>query len=161
MTSTKEGLVGVWQVVSYEVRQSSGHVIHPLGPDPIGQLSYDADGNMSAHLMERGLARLSGEAIRLSIPEPGQAHQLSPAVAQQIANAWRGYVGYWGTYTVDEAAGAIHHQVVGASVPNMVETKQTRHFKLEGNRLTLEADLTLGRGILIWERVRRGPERRP
>src|SRR5579871_4338806 len=157
MTATEEGLVGIWRVVSYEVRQSSGQVIHPLGPDPLGRLSYDTDGNMSAHLMQRGLPRLSGEAIRLSIPEPGQPHQLSPAAAQQIADAWRGYVGYWGTYTVDEAAGAIHHQVVGASVPNMVDTKQTRHFKLEGDRLTLEADLTLGRGILVWERGHREP----
>ena len=152
MTSASEALLGVWRVLSYDVRQGSGRLIQPLGPHPLGYLSYDAAGNMSAHLMRHDLPRLSPEALRLSMRDPEQTESLSPAAAEEIAAAWRGYVGYWGTYTVDAAAGAIHHQVVGASLPNMVGTKQTRGFKLEGNQLTLEADLILGRGILVWYR---------
>ena len=150
MTAASEPLLGVWRVLSYDLRQSSGCLIQPLGPHPLGYLSYDAAGNMSAHLMRQDVPRLSPEALRLSMPDPEQPQRLSPAAGEEVAAAWRGYVGYWGTYTVDAAAGAIHHQVVGASLPNMVNTKQTRYFKLEGNQLTLEADLILGRGVLVW-----------
>ncbi len=65
-----------------------------------------------------------------------------------------GYSGYYGTYTVDEKAGAVVHQVQGAWTPSWVGTKQIRYYKFEGNRLTLEGDLAAGRGKLVWERTR-------
>ena len=40
--------VGTWRLVSFESRDEDGNVEYPFGRDVAGQLSYDANGNMSA-----------------------------------------------------------------------------------------------------------------
>ncbi len=126
----KHRFVGTWNLVSYEVRTPSGEVRYSYGNDPLGRIAYDAQGHMSAHLMRRDRAN----------PAPGT----SPG----------GYAGYYGTYTLDEKAGIVIHQVQGAWTPGWIGTKQIRYYKFEGNRLTLEADLTEGRARAVWERTR-------
>jgi hypothetical protein len=44
--------------------------------------------------------------------------------------------------------------VQGAWTPAWIGTKQVRYYKFEGDRLTLEGDLSGGRAKLVWERVR-------
>ena len=65
-----------------------------------------------------------------------------------------GYSGYYGTYTVDEKSATVTHHVQGAWTPAWIGTKQVRYYKFEGDRLTLEGDLSGGRAKLVWERVR-------
>jgi hypothetical protein len=127
----QERFVGTWDLVSYEVRTPSGETRYPYGNDPLGRISYDAEGRMSAQLMRRDR------------PSP-PAGSSSPG----------GYSGYYGTYTVDEKAGTVIHQVQGAWTPAWIGTKQVRYYKFESNRLTLEGDLTGGRAKLVWERTR-------
>jgi hypothetical protein len=127
--SVKERFVGTWNLVSYEVRMPSGELQYPFGSDPLGRISYDAAGHMSAQLMRRDRT-------------------------QQASGTSSGYTGYYGTYVVDEKAGTVTHQVEGAWTPSWIGTKQVRYFKFEGDRLTLEADLRGGRGRLVWERTR-------
>jgi hypothetical protein len=127
----KERFVGTWDLVSYEVRTPSGEIRYPYGNDPLGRIAYDAEGHMSAHLMRRDRP----------IPQAG-------------TSSTTGYSGYYGTYTIDENAGTVVHQVQGAWTPGWIGTKQVRYYKFEGNRLTLEGDLTGGRARLVWERTR-------
>ena len=47
---TEHPLVGTWRLVSYEERDEDGGITHPLGRDPVGFLTYTADGYMAGQL---------------------------------------------------------------------------------------------------------------
>ncbi len=70
------------------------------------------------------------------------------------AAAWLGYFCYFGTYTVDEAAGTVTHRVAGSWFPNLVGTDQLRYVTLAENRLSLTAETPWGRVTLVWEKWR-------
>ena len=48
-----------------------------------------------------------------------------------------GYIAYWGTYTVDMAAGGVVHQVTSDLGIGYTGTDQRRPFRLDGDRLVL------------------------
>lgn len=123
----KDRFIGTWDLVSYQVRTSSGEIREPYGENPLGRISYDAGGHMSAQLMRRDRSN----------PAPG--------------GGTTGYSGYYGTYTIDEKAGTVTHHVQGAWLPGWVGSNQVRYYKLEGDRLTLQADLASGHATLVWQ----------
>jgi len=137
----RQRLIGSWDLVSYEIRTPAGQVSQTLGPDPVGRISYDAEGRMSAQLMRRGVPRFGGTARE-------------KATTDEIVAAWRGYIGYFGRYTIDEVNSAVIHEVEAAWYPNFVGTKQVRHYVFEGDRLTLQADSPSGRSTIVWKRSR-------
>ena len=126
----RDRFVGVWDLVSYHVRTSDGEIRHPYGNDPLGRISYDDQGHMSAQLMRR-------------------ARENPPA-----GTSPSGFSSYYGTYTVDEKSGTVVHEVQGAWLPSWIGTKQVRYFQFAGDRLTLEGDLAAGRATLVWQRTR-------
>src|SRR5689334_16698740 len=79
-------LVGSWELVSYQIHNADG-TSRPGAYDR-GQISYDASGRMSAHLMHSS----------------NKADQ-SPQTDDGRAAAYRRYLGYWGPFVVDAAAG--------------------------------------------------------
>ena len=139
--NVQQRLLGAWDLVSYELRTPEGQVKHPLGADPVGQISYDAAGHMSAHLMRRGVPKFA-------------AARREDSTVDEIVAAWRGYIGYFGSYTVDEKAGAVTHHVEAAWYPNFVGTKQVRVYEFDGDRLTLHAESASGRTTIVWKRSR-------
>jgi hypothetical protein len=138
----KDQFVGAWSLVSYEVRSPSGEVSYPYGKDFTGRISYDAEGHMTAQMMRRDLPKFSSDVQANATPD-------------EMATAWRGYIGYFGTYTIDEKAGAVIHHIDGSWFPNQAGTSLTRYFKFQGNHLILEAVLPVGRATIVWERSRR------
>ncbi len=142
----REQLVGCWRLVSYETRTRSGEVEAVYGPSPRGLLIYDSGGRMSVHLMDsrrKGFA--SGDRLK--------------ATPEELKQAFDGYFGYFGTYSVDEAARAVIHHVEGAAFPNYVGTEQKRFFTLSGDRLELSTPPTVRGGVEVtflvrWERER-------
>ncbi len=137
---TPQHFVGQWKLISYEQRSPTGEVTQPFGKDPIGRISYNPRGHMSAQLMRRDRSKFAN----------GDPRKGTDA---EIRNAFTEYAGYYGSYTVDEKAGTITHHVEGAWFPNWMGTDQVRHFEFNGNRLTLRADLPAGPSILVWERI--------
>jgi hypothetical protein len=117
--------VGGWQLVSCLETRPDGQVTEPIGPRPVGQIMYSADGHMTAHLLPGGEPR-----------DP----------------SWRSYIGYFGRFTVDPDQGVVTHHVVGASEPDMIGTEQPRDFQFEGDRLILQAERAEGRARITWER---------
>jgi hypothetical protein len=76
---------------------------------------------------------------------------------EELREAFDGYFGYYGRYTVDEKAGVVTHHVDGAAYPNYIGTDQRRFFKLETNRLTLGTPPERAGGTdvtysIVWER---------
>ncbi len=142
--SVAEQLVGSWRLVSYETHSPSGEVSAIYGPSPVGRLMYDQYGRMSVHVMDSRRRRFASNDRLMHTPE-------------ELKQAFDGYFGYFGMYTVDEAASTVTHHITGASFPNFVGTDQKRFFVLSGNRLELKTPPMLRGGTdvtfhLVWER---------
>lgn len=140
-------LTGSWRIVSWDWYDANGAVSSPLGDDPVGLLMYDASGVVSAQLMRRNQPKF-------------QDDDWLRATDKEKAMAWSGYFGYFGTYTIDETAGAITHSIEGSWFPNLVGTEQVRRYSLDGNRLTLHAETPWGHVSIVWQKMavaRHGP----
>ncbi len=109
---------------------------YPYGHDPLGILTYTADGYMCVAIMDSHL------------PPFASGHILDATDAECAAVA-RAYVSYAGRYEV--VAGKVLHHVEVALIPNWLGGTQERRYTLDGDRLTLVAP----RGTLTWERVAR------
>ena len=64
--SDHQRLLEAWRLVTWEERTDRG-LGYPLGPDAIGQISYDASGRMSAQLARHSQARFIGEDWREAV----------------------------------------------------------------------------------------------
>lgn len=147
MTAVRDALLGSWNLLSFEFVREDGESSHPYGERPQGQLLYTPEGRMGVHIQRRG--RLVAHSDDWTAATPAE-----------IDTAFRGFVGYAGSFTVDEAAACVYHDVELASWQNQEGTRQVRFFELDGDdRLILRAAPRLLGGLmqstrLVWERVR-------
>jgi hypothetical protein len=122
---TRDRLAGAWELESRTVTRGTGDVVDDpvLGARPLGRLFYSASGHMGLQMMRQGRAS--------AITAPADAAQpLSPRVAL-------GYDAYFGTFTIDEAAGTITHHVEGSLFPEDPGRDFVRRFRLEGDTFEL------------------------
>jgi hypothetical protein len=146
----RDRFMGCWQLVSYSEQLGvEGPIRYPHGEDAVGLLIYTRDGYMSAQIMTRGR------------PEYGFPYT-GGGTTEQAAAASSGYLGYSGSFSVDEATGDVRHQVVVSLLPNWLGQTQLRHSRFDGNCLTLTAVSELPDGqtfsaTLVWERAGRVP----
>jgi hypothetical protein len=143
MTSNPEDLVpfiGSWRLLSYQLQLGSGAVEKPLGDHPLGRILYLKNGQMSAQVAGSGIHLLAN-----ADPEN--------ATSEEADRAWRNYMGYWGTYTVNAESSLVIHSVEGAWFPNWIGQKQVRQYRFAGDQLTLEAESPDWHAILVWQRI--------
>lgn len=119
-------LVGAWSLVECAEIVQDGARRLPLGADARGQVIYTADGRMSAQLVRAYRAAFASDDYR-------------GAPAEVAAEAFQQYFGYFGSYKVDVGAGTVTHFIEGAWFPNLENKAQVRTFRLEEDRLILEA----------------------
>lgn len=134
-------LTGTYRLVRCEVRWSDGNIECPYGKEPDGLLVYTASGYFTGHVMRPGVPKLTAGARR--------------APAEETRAAFLGYIGYYGSYSVDETAGTVTHRVLGSWHPNWVGTNQVRHFSLENGKLVIETPSVPSGGrsyrtLLVW-----------
>jgi hypothetical protein len=146
----RERVQGAWTLVSWvNVDNETGEESYPFGPDATGIIMYTSDGYMSAQIMT-----------------PGRAEYDRPDFAggteAQHAGAASGYLAYSGPYEVDEEASELRHYLDVSLLPNWLHSVQLRHAVLDGDRLTLSAELpgTTFRTTLVWQRPAK-PHDRP
>ena len=137
--TTRERLIGAWKLLSFEQRAPNGDVTHPVGRDPLGILMYDKTGRMAVQIMDRS--------------RPAQA-----TTAEGIQSTSPAYIAYFGTFTVNEAEGAVTHHVEG-SLNFRPARELTRSVELSGDRLILRPPpVTVPGGqrtsTLTWERIK-------
>jgi hypothetical protein len=129
-------LVGSWELVSYEIIAEDG--ARRPGAYDRGQITYDAAGRMSAHLMHS-----SNKA------------DATPQTDELRAAAYRRYLGYYGPFVVDTASGTVTHHVEGSSNPSWVGSKQVRYYALTADNAQLTLSLRDGTRTtqsLVWKR---------
>ena len=135
-SAVKERLVGSWELVSYEIIAADG--TRRPGNYDRGQITYDASGRMSAHLMHS-----SNKA------------DASPQTDELRATAFRRYLGYYGPFVVDTAGGTVTHIVEGSSNPSWVGSRQVRYYELSKDNAQLILSLRDGTRTtqsLVWKR---------
>ena len=116
-------LVGTWRVVRFCDRDSTGALVDPLGPNPIGYFVYTATGELSIQAMRTPPAG----------PTAGEPVQL-----RSLGDLRPFYFGYFGTYTVLSESTVVHH-VLGGTFPEYIGTDQVRSYRIRGDTLSIGA----------------------
>ena len=140
----RDQFLGVWKLVSYTRKSADGKVDYPYSEKPVGRITYDAAGRMSAQLMKPG---------RKSTLPSGVSFALGRASDAEIREAVAGFIAYYGTFDLDEKAGEVVHHVEACLVPSWVGTDLRRKYQFSGNRLTLRATVPGITLDLVWERI--------
>ncbi len=113
-------------------------MLHPYGEHPIGRLTYDEMGRMSAHVMRPGRDS--------AVNDPGAVADTSCDELRKIAD---GYVGYCGTFILDEESKTVIHRIEACTLPAWVGMDQMRQYDFAGANLVLRTDS----GKVVWEVV--------
>ena len=141
----RDQLIGVWKLISYQRKSSEGRVEYPFGEKPVGRLTYDSAGRMSAQLMRPG---------RKSAMPVGVSFANGTASDAELREAAGGFIAYFGTFNVDETSTTVIHHVEACLVPSWVGHDLRRKYRLQGKRLLLSAATSSFAVDLVWERER-------
>lgn len=140
--AARNRFIGVWRLISCERKSKDGSIDYPYGEKPVGRITYDKTGRMSAQLMRPG---------RRSTVAPGTSLIAGNASGEEIREAVSGFIAYFGTFDVDESATTVIHHVQACLVPSWVGTDLKRTYRFNASRLALTA-VTTSVLELIWER---------
>jgi hypothetical protein len=134
-SSVPAGLVGTWRLVSFEDVEN-GQTIRRFGEKPLGIFIYTADGHVAIQIANPANpvcvapGKKSGPGRKDDVAAPA-------CTPEQMQALLDGYVAYWGTYTIDAAAGVVIHHVQSDISGGYAGTDQRRPFRLEGDRLVI------------------------
>lgn len=112
-TSLKDQLVGTWTVVSWEQTRNDGSKFERFGTNPKGVNVFDANGRFYMMFARPDLPKIASSNPSTPTPEEAKA----------IVG---GAIGYFGTYTVDEANKTITLHIEASSFPNQLGSEQKR-----------------------------------
>ena len=137
--------VGAWKLISFERRTTAGEVTYPMGQTPVGRITYDGLGRMSAQIMRPDRPNFQATSASRGSPE------------EKIA-AFDGYIAYYGTYSINEKERTVIHHVEASLYPNWVGSDQRRLFEFSQGQLILRAVNGSGgpgtESRLVWQRSR-------
>jgi Lipocalin-like domain len=133
VAQSAKDLVGTWTPVSAEV----------FGPNPKGNLTFDANGRFSLQLLRADLKKIAANKRDMGTPEENNA-------------IVHGSISYYGTYTMNGTELVLH--VEASSFPNWTGTDQKRtNVSLTADQLTYTNPApSVGPGtptILVWKRT--------
>ena len=142
---TKEMVVGIWSLVSYETEDSEGNKTYPMGENCEGFIMYHPEGYMSAQMMTPGRPKYAGGGLHTGTQE-------------EMATAAQGYLAYCGPYEVDEQNQIVTHHMSVSMNPTWLGDTQPRYVKLDGDILDITSPPVIVDGKeqntrLIWKRV--------
>jgi hypothetical protein len=138
---TRKQLMGTWLLISAQNEKKADI----FGPHPTGMLVFDASGHFSSQVMRGDLPKLASSDRTKAGPEESQA-------------VIRGYIAYFGTYSVT-APGALTLHILGGSFPNWNGADQKRAFAINGDEMQYTNLVTSFGGAsahLRWRRASAG-----
>ncbi|HSU97387.1 MAG TPA: lipocalin-like domain-containing protein [Gemmatimonadaceae bacterium] len=148
--TARPSIVGTWELLTFESRDSAGVTTHPLGKRPKGILVYDQEQRVSAQLFDPDRPRFaSGDR--------------ATGTDAEVRAAFNGAFAYYGRYLLDTARSLVTHHVEGASFPNWIGTDLVREYRIDHDsarrdRLTITTRPQLVGGhrivtVLVWRRA--------
>ena len=123
-----EELVGAWELRSCTTTTPDGSKQYMYGHKPTGAIMYTPDGWMSCHMA-------GGDP---------------PADGSEIVR----YSGYHGPVVMRPADRVVEHHVRGSSNGWMTGTVQERAYSIDGDTLTLSAEMNGNHIEVVWSRDR-------
>src|SRR5215831_3649404 len=111
--SLKDQLVGTWTQVSWEQTNPDGSKLQRFGTNPKGVNIFDASGRVFVMYARPDLPKIAS----------GNPSTPTPEEAKAIVG---GAIGYFGTYTVNEADKSLALHLEGSSFPNLLLADQKR-----------------------------------
>ena len=144
----RDRFIGVWKLVSCEFRdKATGEIQYPFGTTPIGRITYDAAGRMSAQLMDPGRQKVGGSPTR-ALPAV-----IKEASCEDIRAMVTGFIAYFGTFSIDEPSRTVTHHVQSSLIPSWVGSDLRRSYEFSGaDQLILTAISEQGTSRLVWQR---------
>ena len=146
MGDPNEKLLGTWKLVSASSKTSKGERDEtPYGRNPVGFLTYAADGRITALISYGG---------RKSLSSGGGS-------VEEQAEAFKTFLAYAGRYTLN--GDKVTHTVEVSSIQNYVNRDLLRGVKFENDRMTLTTPPTMVNGKvqtieLTWQRLPTGSQ---
>ncbi|HEY1881517.1 MAG TPA: lipocalin-like domain-containing protein [Candidatus Cybelea sp.] len=137
----REGVVGAWSLVSFEIDEGSGSRKPRFGPEPIGYLIYSADMRMAAVL---------AGSHRPELKSPSG----SAASEAQRSESLLNFLAYAGRYEV--RGDRVFHHVEVSVFTNLIGTTLERQFKVSGDTLTIRTlppEIWGSSNVLVWKRA--------
>ena len=121
----RDRLVGSYTLASWTVPEGEKHAFGSAA-NSLGTIQYSASGHMVVILAQR--QRTKSEAASLDPQDP--AHPLAKWATEHFS--------YSGTYSVDEAAGAVTHHIRLCSHPEWIGTDLRRDLRFSDDDRVLE-----------------------
>ena len=138
-------LIGVWKLISFEVRREGEEPSFPFGIDAKGLLIYADGGRFSAQLMRSKRPKfVSGDQLKGTVEE--------------INECFKGCISYFGRYEFDANGEFVIHYIESSLFPNW-EGTQKRFVEISDKRISVTTPpLVWGGkgaaiGAMVWERV--------
>ena len=143
---TSQKLLGTWKLVSASSTTSTGEPMDPpYGPNPVGFLTYTAEGRVTVLISYGGRKPLS--------VGPG-----ATPLAEQ-AEAFKTFLAYAGRYVL--TGDQITHHIEISSIQNYVNEPLVRSIKILGDQIRLITPPMMVNGKiqtveLVWQRLPAG-----
>ena len=128
-------LVGMWQLEEWRAQDSTGVWTEEFGAEPRGLFVYGPAGVLSIHLMSEDGADVTG-------CDPSEME-----TAEEFLVAPPCYVGYFGSYRIENDSTVVHLPSGGTILP-YIGTEQPRRFEVRGDSLWIERSESVYRLLL-------------
>ena len=128
-----KALIGTWQLIQTRFSPKAHEI---RGQNPVGIISYDANGYM---------------AVQIVPDRPQRPFKSYPPSPQEAFDAIYGYAAYFGTYSVDWAKQTVtHHRVF--MIPPTTRSELVRRFQfLDENVIELRP--LESENVLVWQKL--------
>jgi hypothetical protein len=145
-SSVREKLLGTWDLISWEAKlKTTGKVEYPCGKTPVGRITYDSAGRMSAQLMDPGRP-VVGKGL-------GTRAMFDAFSASDMREVLAGCFSYFGTFEIDEPARTVIHHVQADLRPAWFGIERRRTYEFSGdNQFILTSSTDESDDRLIWKR---------
>jgi len=139
-----DSVVGSWRLVSWVEEETESKAVHKaFGDNPLGVLTYTADGRMSVFFAD-----------------PRRKSPASPkATDTEAAELYRTMVAYAGSYSIE--GNKVTHKIEVSLNQAWNGTNQVRFIEVKDNQLTIKTPPFVSRFIgkeivstLVWERMK-------
>jgi hypothetical protein len=142
--TTAKDLLGTWTLVSVTLEHDSNKTDF-YGPNPRGQLTYDADGHFSEIL------------TRSDLPKFASNNRMA-GTAEENKSIVQGSLAQFGTYSVSEADKIITRHIESCTFANWNGTERQGSFSISGDKLNYTSLSGTSTGTatayLVWKRVK-------
>ena len=136
----RQQIVGVWSLVSQSVEKLDGSRVERFGADPKGIAFFDQSGRFAMILMRSDLPKITSNNAMTATDAENKA-------------IMQGSTAFFGSWSADEATGAMLNRIDSATYPNWDGTDQKRTVSMSGDEMKVCVPSQIGgTSCAVWRR---------